>query len=87
MKKAVVKNMEGLKTVSLDSVSDRGIWEDFAYLDLSCLQAEKMLGVCGSFAPTLHSEGINSNARASLCGLGVFNSFGTATSAFDKRLV
>lgn len=62
---------------------DRGIWEDFAYLDLPCLQPEKMLGVCGSSSPTLHSESINSNARASLCGLGVFNSFGTATSSSD----
>ena len=78
--------MEGLKSVILDAGSDRylgGLWCPPASLDLSYLQSSacKDVGVWGSIAPTLHSEGIHSNASASLCGLGVFNSFGTATSA------
>lgn len=68
-----------------------GLWCPSAYLDLSYFQNSGCKdGVCGSIAPMLHSEGIHSNASASLCGLGVFNSFGTATSTnsnSDKRWV
>lgn len=73
----------------MDAGSDRDVQDDFGVLLSYTFLSSTALSVNSSIAPMLCSESRYSNASVFLCGLGVFDSFGTATSAHsnsDKRL-